>query len=277
MKKWMYKVFTDRVDLGNPVVVVEDEGWSEGELLQIAGQSAAPVTVFLSPSDLQEHHRKFRFFSKVKELSFCGHGTLGAGTHLMHILGLNELSIETISSVIRLTRPSKDYIYFEAPRASLVDVQIDQGEIALMLGISVQDLDVGAPLCAASIGSPKLLVPVCSTRALDSIQPDQNRIAAWSETHGINGIFVYTLGHIDKNSSPVSIHARSFNPLFGIYEDAATGVAAGALADVLHTLGWPPSFIFYQGRILGADSQMKVVVHSDKGHIAIGGSVVAFT
>ncbi|MDB4986390.1 MAG: PhzF family phenazine biosynthesis protein [Myxococcaceae bacterium] len=80
---------------------------------------------------------------------------------------------------------------------------------------------------AASIGSAKAIVELSDVEELQALRPASRDLSDWSFAHGINGAYVYA------RDAAGQIYARAFNPLSGVIEDAATGVAAGALAQAL--------------------------------------------
>ncbi len=72
--------------------------------------------------------------------------------------------------------------------------------------------------CVASIGSPKLLIPIKQLDILATLNPKFDFIKKWSIENGINGLYVYSADVNNKNHNYV---ARGFNPKGGKNEDAA--------------------------------------------------------
>ncbi|MGF7046226.1 PhzF family phenazine biosynthesis protein [Paenibacillus sp. DS2015] len=273
----VYKVFTDQPDFGNSAGVLEyNSMWSVEDMLQIANHSDTSVTVFvkISKNDVQDY--KFRFFSKEKELSFCGHGSLAGAAYAMNKLGVNLLRVKFGTSNSIVIIESKDGIYYlKTPRTTILEISPIRDEIAFMLGIEPEAISTTSPFCVATIGSPKLLVPIISRMELNTIKPKYTEIKKWSRDNNINGIYTYAFKEklLDQeNNLPKLIYTRGFNPLFGILEDPATGVAAGALADVLYIERGYSSFIFHQGELMGASSQIRVEIEPEG--VRIGGSVL---
>lgn len=272
----IYKVFTDDSNQGNTAAVVEYRGWPDAKLLEIARNSGAPVTVFVQFNSDLEHDAVLRYFSREQEMIFCGHGTLAAGAFMMQRHERDRLQVVSASGTpIFMGKSPQGHYYFKTERAHRLDIIPDRIEVAHMLGINPEDISDDAPFCAASIGSPKLLVPLYHLNALDEMLPKFEEIKKWSGKHRLNGVYAYVFrepGEKDPDYGAVYIHARGFNPLFGIREDAATGVAAGALGDLLSQAGGPSAYVILQGKHVGAESEIRVQVKAES--VEIGGSVL---
>jgi PhzF family phenazine biosynthesis protein len=117
-----------------------------------------------------------------------------------------------------------------------------------------------SPPRIASVGSPKLLVEVPDTATLYALQPDLAAIADWGQENAVNGLYAWCR-HPDGH-----YEGRNFNHLDPALEDAATGVAAGALTAVLGH-----GIVLRQGKATGR----ACVIRTDVGHgaILVGGRV----
>ncbi|AMA73430.1 MULTISPECIES: PhzF family phenazine biosynthesis protein [Aneurinibacillus] len=256
MESQLFKVFTQDPKHGNSAAVILAEELSEKEMQSLATQINTVITVFVLPSHLAD--ARFRFFSISSELPFCGHGILAAADYYMKVTGHQQIKVETQASVVTISRNSKGTIHFETTGVSIIDCSFDQKEVLSFLGINEDLIHKDLPFCIASIGSPKLFVPIKKLVTVQSITPDFEAISEWSSKMKVNGVYVYTF---ETQHSDSSLHARSFNPLFGVKEDAATGVAAGALAGVLVQAGYFHStLIVEQGYNLGQESKIFVEV-----------------
>lgn len=188
-----YRVFTDDASQGNAAAVIEYDGWSDAELLELARRSGAPVTVFVQFGSAQERDAVLRYFSTEKEMTFCGHGTLAAGAYMMQQCQFDRLQVITGSGTpIVITKSPQGHYYFKTERVRRLDMIPDRIEIAHMLGVEpgviISD---HAPFGAASIGSPKLLVPLCHLTDLDAMAPKFEEIKEWSRKHRVNGVYAY--------------------------------------------------------------------------------------
>jgi trans-2,3-dihydro-3-hydroxyanthranilate isomerase len=153
----------------------------------------------------------------------------------------------------------------------------DHDELAGALGLELagRDLVGGVPAQVVSTGTAHLLVPVRDRTAVDGAWPDAPRLAATLARVGGQGCYLYSLDPVD----PAAVaHARFFNPTVGIWEDPATGSAAGPLVSRLVAQGVVPDgarVLVEQGHAMGRPSRIHVQVSGEQVRIAGAGVVVA--
>ncbi|MDB6087348.1 MAG: PhzF family phenazine biosynthesis protein [Gammaproteobacteria bacterium] len=119
------------------------------------------------------------------------------------------------------------------------------------------------------------MVPLRNSEAVDRVQPDARALLAVLEGVGGEGCYVFRL---DPRQTGAVAYARFFNPTVGIWEDPATGTAAGPLAAhlVAHGLAKPAQMIVIeQGTAMGRTSLITVEVLADTVKISGRGVVVA--
>jgi PhzF family phenazine biosynthesis protein len=134
---------------------------------------------------------------------------------------------------------------------------------AKLLKIDIGDISKTLPYMVASVGSPKLLIPVASPELLANLSPDFSEIEKWSIANKVNGIYVYST--YDERMD--SFIARGFNPLTGHNEDAATGVAAAVLS---YQLG--KSITVKQGHMIGLACKINVR-YANRNSLWVSGKV----
>jgi PhzF family phenazine biosynthesis protein len=76
-----------------------------------------------------------------------------------------------------------------------------------------------------------LMVRVLDARTVDTAQPDPDSLRKVLKISGAEGCYVYAF---ESGENDIA-YARFFNPTVGLWEDAATGTAAGPLAAYLGT------------------------------------------
>lgn len=250
------RVFTRDEGAGNGAVVVSGADVDSGTLQSIAAHLGEPTTVFILPSERAV--ARLRFFTTQAELPACGHGMLAVARVLLGD-GAGEIDVETDSAVVRLRRDGHDQVGFHAPVSRPLTHDFGRREVLDILGLPESAVLPGLPFSVASVGSPKLLVPVADIKSLHALRPAYTRLATWSASYRINGVYVYTPETIDADAD---FHARGFNPLLGNPEDIATGVAAGALAAAMSMQGRDAdrpahvSLEIEQGHLLGQPSRI---------------------
>jgi PhzF family phenazine biosynthesis protein len=153
----------------------------------------------------------------------------------------------------------------------------DRVELAGALGLRPGGADLldDAPAQVVSTGAAHLMVPVRDRAVVDRAQPDAPRLAATLAQVGGQGCYLYCLDPVDPTAVA---HARSFNPTVGIWEDPATGSAAGPLVSRLVAQGVVPDgalAVVEQGHAMGRPSLIRVQVSGEQVRIGGAGVVVA--
>jgi trans-2,3-dihydro-3-hydroxyanthranilate isomerase len=128
------------------------------------------------------------------------------------------------------------------------------------------------PAQVVSNGAAHLLVPARDRGAVDRARPDAPRLAAALARVGGQGCYLYSLDPVD----PAAVaYARFFNPTVGIWEDPATGSAAGPLVSrrvaqgVVHD---GATVVVEQGHAMGRPRRIRVLVSGER--VRIGGTSV---
>jgi PhzF family phenazine biosynthesis protein len=259
---------------GNPALVVED-GPADPAARQALARERNITVVFIDQADGQP---VLDYWYPHTHSPLCLHATLAAA-HVLFAQGAAPTSQPpsfprrrepnfpsppptlTVTTAVAhqpliLSRDADDfYVQLSTqPAPALAALP----NVATLLGHPA--LVPPSPPRIASVGSPKLLVEVPDTATLYALQPDLAAIAAWGKETAVNGVYVWCR-HPDGR-----YEGRNFNHLDPALEDAATGVAAGALTAMLgHDI------VLRQGKATGR----ACVIRTDVGHGAIlaGGRV----
>jgi len=192
----------------------------------------------------------------------CLHATLAVAAVLFGRPGAAAtMDVRTAmkSQLLGLSREGDDYFVKLAPQPAPA-LLIGNAEIAALL--NAPGLAIASAPQVASVGSPKLLVEVRDVDTLYGLAPDLAGIAAWGKQHGVSGLYVWCRLNED------TVEGRNFNHLDASLEDAATGVAAGALAVALGR-----NLTVRQGRATGHDCLIKARMEGDA--ILVGGTAEA--
>lgn len=260
---------TDQPNSGNPAAIVSDSRGTKAEKQALATELDLPVTVFINNSNPKLS--LLEFFYPHSEMPMCLHGTLGAAQILFAQTKANELECITASGQqLTLLRSGDQLFQIKVSRQPAPIISLDDATIMKMLNLEdITCIDQALPTALASVGSPKLLVPIKSLPALLSLKPNFEYIREWSIENKVNGLYVYTPETYrtlpDQKIDTRYFHARAFNPKGGHNEDAATGVAAGALAAYLKA-----NLLIEQGYVMNRPSEL-IVFYKDDHEIWIGG------
>lgn len=273
---------------GNPLAVVEGGEDLTLDLLQrIAREFNQSETTFLMrPTRPKADWRLRSFTAAGAEVFGAGHNALGAWWWLAEAGKLaltgsatvfhQEIGDRVLPVTIAQSGGQLESVVMEQ-EAPIARRQLeDLAPLAASLGLAVGDLVVDrAPCQVVFTGAPHLMVPLRNREAVDRIQPDARALLAVLQGVGAEGCYVFSL---DPRQTGAVAYARFFNPTVGIWEDPATGTAAGPLAAhlVAHGLARPAqAIVIEQGTAMGRTSLIRVEVLADTVKISGRGVVVA--
>ena len=259
-------VFTTTRFQGNPLAVITDgDGLSGDQMLAIAREMNLSETVFVQKPTEDRALARLRIFTTKEELKLAGHPVIGTwfllaelgvvpaqegGVHVLQQTGAGILPVE-----IRFKDARPQRVTMTQKEASFKPSKIDTKKLAAALGLSHKDLHPKLPLEFVSTGIFNLMVPLRNRAALAKIQMN---IVEMARLLGKQGALAYCFA-VGANHS---VYARGMMP-WELYEDAATGSAAGSLGAYLvkHGLaGAGHTLQITQGVEMGRPSQIEVEV-----------------
>jgi len=181
--------FTDQKFKGNPAgVVLQADGLTELEMLDIAKELNNSETAFVFPPVSADHDVWLRFFTPSTEVPICGHATIAAhyaralenhmeSCTVLHKTGAGILpvQIEKQGKEIRVTM-TQGPISIEPPLEKNICRKITDA-----LGLEPEDLDPACPVQIVSTGHSKVIIGIRRRQVLNALQPDFNRLAALSK------------------------------------------------------------------------------------------------
>jgi trans-2,3-dihydro-3-hydroxyanthranilate isomerase len=147
--------------------------------------------------------------------------------------------------------------------------------LAAALGLTPEDLHDQLPTQVVDTGAAHLLVHLVERAAVDRAEPDARELRTQLAGVGAQGCYLYSL---DPVSPEALAYTRFFNPTVGIWEDPATGSAAGPLASLLVAHGVVAdgtTLLIEQGYALGRPSRITVEVSGARVRLGGRGIIVA--
>lgn len=247
------KCFGTRAGEGNSALVIRGDRLDEAARLAFAKTSGKPACVFIGddqPPTLDYYYPHMRS-------PLCLHATLAAARVLLG----DQPGPTTVRTAMKgqelVLSQQNGVIFARLNRQPTPNVEISQDLPGKLLGNARIEL-ASAP-AIASVGSPKLLLEVQDSTTLQALQPDLGAIAAWSKANGVSGCYAWC------RRPDGSLEGRNFNHLDPKLEDAATGVAAGALTVLL---GEP--IRLYQGANMGQPCLLRTTIEGE--NILVGGA-----
>ena len=258
-------VFTAVPYMGNPVAVVLDgEGLSDAQMQCFANWTNLSETTFvLPPSDPGADYR-VRIFTPQCELPFAGHPTLGTA-HAVIEAGLaspraGRLVQQCAVGLVDLAAGEAG-LSFRLPRYALQE--LTDPEATAWIGAEV----VGSAQ-AVDVGPTWLVAELASVTALENLNHDAARLAAYYMPLGMTGATLYAV-------EDGRVVVRSFAPGDGIAEDPVCGSGNGAAAAfrlAAGQIGDGSAYLASQGRQVGRDG--KVAIRIEGTAIHVGGATV---
>ena len=261
-------VFGERPLTGNPLaVVIDSEGLSTDEMLEITRWLNFSETTFLAPPESSGTDYKVRIFTLAGELPFAGHPTLGS-CHVWQSLadGSRDEIVQECGAGLVTLRRSGDRISFEAPeliRQGKVD-SAELEEVALVLGIDPSDILAARWVDNGPGWLGVLLEDVDAVRALE---PDFSR-------HPRNAALdIGVVGMYPEGSEFLYEVRAFFSGAHGeMHEDPVTGSLNASVAQwLIPDRGLKTPYVVRQGTALGRSG--RVHISGDSGSVWVGGSV----
>ncbi|MFG1413683.1 PhzF family phenazine biosynthesis isomerase [Xanthobacter sp. VTT E-85241] len=260
----LVKVFTHMGRGGNPCPIAVDATGLSDEHMRSVAQHFGHESGFVLPSPNIDANYTFRFWVPRHEMEMCGHATIGALWVLATKGGLvaDEVRIETLSGPVTgyvdRRNPEDPSVEITQPVGEVVDLTPSEEEDVLSaLHISRAHL-LDLPLQNAVTSRVKTLIPMKDIRYLNELVTDMKRTELCCERIGSTGLYPYAIEHQGQRR----FEARQFPKSSGYPEDAATGIAAAALAFGLLKNGLiePTStrITIFQGRAMDSLSEIRV-------------------
>jgi trans-2,3-dihydro-3-hydroxyanthranilate isomerase len=239
-------VFTGHAFAGNQVAVLPDAtGLTEGQMQAIAAEFGYSETAFVLPPVSRCSLARVRVFTPRGEVPFAGQPSIGTAFVLGRLRGAHgrpaglRMVLEVAAGPVlaELTREGAMLIgaSVRAPRPLEIGREFALPEIALCAGIAPGDISTAhhTPILI-SVGVPFVIAELGDAAALKRAHPRAEAFMAHLPPSLAKGLHLYVRDLGDDDA--MSLVARTFAPLHGIDEDAATGSANAALAGLLAAL-----------------------------------------
>ncbi len=225
-------VFTTTRFEGNPLAVITDgDGLSNDAMLAVAREMNLSETVFVQKPTEDQALARLRIFTTREELKLAGHPVIGTwfllaelgvvpaqegGVHVLQQTGAGVLPVE-----IRFKDGRPQRVTMTQTDATFRPARLNKKALASALGLSAKDFDTKLDPEYVSTGIFNLMVPLRNRAALGRVVMNMVELR---KLLGENGTMAYCFTCGDNGKA----FSRGMLP-WELYEDAATGSAAGAL------------------------------------------------
>jgi trans-2,3-dihydro-3-hydroxyanthranilate isomerase len=259
-------VFTTTRFEGNPLAVITDgDGLSNDAMLAVAREMNLSETVFVQKPTEDQALARLRIFTTREELKLAGHPVIGTwfllaelgvvpaqegGVHVLQQTGAGVLPVE-----IRFKDGRPQRVTMTQKDAGFRPAKLNKKALAAALGLAPKDFDPKLEPEYVSTGIFNLMVPLRNRAALGKIVMN---MVEMRKVLGKNGTMAYCFACGDNGKA----FSRGMLP-WELYEDAATGSAAGALGAYLvkhNRLSPAHALNILQGEEMGRPSHIEVEV-----------------
>ena len=260
----LVNVFTHNGAGGNPCPIVVDAAALSAADMQGIAAKYGHESGFVLPATSGDADYIFRFWVPRHEMEMCGHATIGALWTLATTgqLRSGQIRIGTrsgpVTGFVDLSHADDPYVEITQPVGNVVDLTREQeSSVLAALRINRNDL-LDLPLQNAVTSRVKTLIPMKSVDRLNDLQTSMPTTKKCCESIGSTGLYPYAI----DSQAERRFEARQFPKSSGYPEDAATGIAAAALAFGLLKNGLVKAdsgrITVLQGRPLGALSEIGI-------------------
>ncbi len=215
---------------GNPAgLVLDAESYDRATRQAIARAVGLSETAFVSPSSVAAV--RLEFFTPTRQVAHCGHATIAAFGYLAQhgLITGSHSSKETIDGVRDIILKGElAFMAQSAPRYTPLDPGaggVERTAVLASLGLETADLLPGYGPMVVSTGANGLMVPLRDAATVRGVEPD---VAAVERLSAALDLVEYYVFSPETRVPGRDAGARMFAPLYGIPEEAATGMAAGA-------------------------------------------------
>jgi PhzF family phenazine biosynthesis protein len=228
----LLNVFTHKGTGGNPCPIIANASALPSKDMQGIASHFGHESGFVLPAANGDADYIFRFWVPRHEMEMCGHATIGALWALAttgHLQG-EQVRVNTrsgpVTGFVDMTSPDDPYVEITQPAGKVVALSREQEATVLAaLRISRADLH-DLPIQNAITSRVKTLVPMKHVDLLNKLTSDMATTEQCCESIGSTGLYPYAI----DDQGGRRFEARQFPKSSGYPEDAATGIAAAALA-----------------------------------------------
>ncbi|MGP1282697.1 MAG: PhzF family phenazine biosynthesis protein [Parasphingopyxis sp.] len=266
-------VFTAVPLLGNPVAVVLDaDGMDTAAMQRFAAWTNLSETTFVLPPSADGADYRVRIFTPRSEMPFAGHPTIGTA-HAVLEAGIAEaregrLVQQCKVGLVDLAVAGdwrREGLSFRLPPHH-VEPAPEPEDLRAIIGAAAA---LRGPPMAVNVGPTWMIAELAEAEAVERLQPDLQRLAAYSLRHARAGLTVFA---VRPDGEAV---VRSFAPADLTMEDPVCGSGNGAVAAYRFEDGQiaaGDSYRASQGRQVGRDG--RVAIRVDEHGIHVGGVAV---
>lgn len=246
MDFYIVDVFAEKKYAGNQLAVFRNSAkLSTEEMQAIARETNFSETTFIDSDTERDGGFDVRIFTPTSELPFAGHPTLGTTFIIKEMILQRE--VERINLNLKVGQIPVVLIYEDGALSELWMQQVTptfgetltRKEVAALLNCAAADIDPNFPIQEVSTGIPFYIVPMTSLETVQKLKLNHTKYEAFVQKRAADlkagavvntAFFVFCPQAVESGND---MHARMFDPYYGIPEDPATGSANGCFLSYL--------------------------------------------
>ena len=280
LKFYIMDVFGQERYTGNQLATLMNTSHLSGtEMQKIAREINFSETTFILSDKPKNGGYDVRIFSPGEEFKFAGHPALGTAFVIR-----NHIIKKPVEEVILNLKVGQVPVRFtDNGRLWMSQVQpafgetLDSKQIASVLNLNENDVDMHWPIEEVSTGIPHIIVPLKTLDALKRVDIVYKKYFQLIEKTWAKFILTFCPEGYAENQQ---LGVRVFPIYLGISEDAATGSGNGCLAAYLvkhrYFMSWDVDVTVGQGYEIGRPSTLflKACNKNQVYSIQVGGGVI---
>ncbi|HPW95164.1 MAG TPA: PhzF family phenazine biosynthesis protein [Fibrobacteraceae bacterium] len=281
MKYFIVDVFSKNKYSGNQLAVVFlSSSLSEMEMQTIANEFHFSETTFVYPQKNDDGSYRVRIFTPNNEVPFAGHPVLGTAYIIRKELEDNnphKINLSLNIGIISVTFDDTEKIQWMKQIEPTFGSKYKAKDIAEIIGVTEEEIDIHFPIQEVSTGIHFLLVPLTGLNAIKKSRINLSKYKEFFKGKSETPIFIYCKETYEHENE---FNCRMFADALGVPEDPATGSANGCFAAYLskyEILGTKKVNVKVEQ---GYEINRKSILHlrtqneSNKYNIEVGGKVI---
>lgn len=231
---YVVDVFAIEKYTGNQLAVFLPTEPISADLMQkIAREINFSETTFITSSEDYKQGYDVRIFTPAQELPFAGHPTLGTAYVIQKALIKSPVEVVNLNLKVGQIPVTWDRTYealWMRQNPPIFSQQFLAQDLATILNIAVEEIDLRFPIQEVSTGVPFILVPLKTHTTLRNCRVNREQYFQFVEKTQAKSICVFCP---ETYFSENQLSVRVFADYLGVPEDPATGSANGCLAAYL--------------------------------------------
>ncbi len=260
---------------GNQLAVFPNaEGLNLAQMQSIAREINFSESTFVTGAS-QNQAYPVKIFTPAVELPFAGHPTLGTAWVLRYLhpsLTAITLSYQAGQIPVGFADANPTSVVWMKQRPPEFLGTLEATDLAAVLGIDINDIDLRYPIEQVSTGLPFIMVPLKTLAAVQKAKLELTKYYQLIDQLPAQNILIFCPQTLNAEND---LHVRVFTHALGIPEDPATGSANGCLAAYLvhHGYEGQKSIDLRVEQGYSIDRPSLLYLQADDTSVSVGGQV----